>query len=75
MNVYVVMSDKEGKVDEHRIIEICLTEDIANDVVLNWKKSEVRFSRKNDYWIEDYELNVGNLNVFNDPDNGCIIIG
>jgi hypothetical protein len=70
MNVYVVMShydlDYSG-VD--RIEAICLTEEIAKQkqakLELIQKAKQNMFQRN--YWIEDFELDVGDLTVLQQP--------
>lgn len=69
MKVYVVMAhNKSNYPNENSIQSIHLTQDLADKAVLNWEKSQANYSRKNEYWVEDYELDVGDLIVQENKD-------
>jgi hypothetical protein len=64
MNVYVVMAyNKANYPNENSIQSIHLTRDLADKAVLKWEESQAKYSRKNEYWVEGFELDVGDLTV------------
>ena len=70
MNVYVLMfHNKANYPYENSIESIHLTQDLANKALLSWKESQANNSRKNEYWIEDYTLDLGDLTVQESKDH------
>ena len=62
MEVFIIMfHSHQDYPNDNRILNVCLTEDIANEKLLEYEKNEARSYVE--YFISNYDVEIGNWNV------------